>query len=309
MRSLAVLLPLMTASCGLAVASVDVQLVGMAPSTSTLLLGIDMGRVATSRSAGFVAAQLLADPDIASLMASGGFDIEQGMQQILFAGLGRQTAGDSRGVVIARGTFDPARLRAVARAKGAATRRYRGATILVQGTGDAALGLAFPETGIAVIGDLATVRSMLAPNAPSFSIDPRLRAQVNRISNARDDVWFATLLSGRFLGHQLASVIPQIQSSQALRAIERSSGGIQFAGHTVTINLDLIAGSAIAAQSLSGLLNVAGTLIGMSPNASGTSLVRTALHSVQVAADGATIHAKAELAETQVEEALALARN
>lgn len=302
MRLFVVGLPILLLASQAVFASVDSGLLAMAPAEATLLTGVDVTRTANSHLGAYMLRQMHSDQDFDKFIALTGFDPRRDLQQILFVGLGRQTGSDSRFAVLARGSFDPARLTGAAQAKGAVLTHYHGMPVLVQNSGKRAVGIAFPQADIVVVGDLETVHRVIAPEG-STGLDPKLTEQVNRIGSG-NDVWFATLLSGSFLGQQLGGAAPELQGAQALQSILESSGGLQF-GDALTVSLDVIARSPEDARSLSDLLHFAGNLLQMhSSSTAGSLLARSAVGTMQVTTDGSNLHASAALPEAQVEQAI-----
>jgi hypothetical protein len=292
-----------------AFASVDTGLLAMAPPESTLLVGIDVNRISSSPFGTFVLGQLQNDRDMGQFITMMGFDPRHDVQSILVAGLGRQTAGDSRYVVLARGSFDVARLGAMAQSNGSVSTQYHGTTVLVQHQGKNSTGLAFPQAGVVVFGDLATVHSVLAPDSvpvgSSMTLDPMLTEQANRVG-AGNDLWFATLLSGGFIDNQISGVAPQLKGSEALQSILQSAGGVQF-GDNVAVSLDLTARSPEDARSLSDLLHFAANIAQMHRSNGGdptAAFAVAALNRMQVNANGSHVQAVVALPESQLEAAM-----
>jgi len=286
-------------------ASIDGPLLAIAPPSSTVLAGIDVGRMAASRSGKYLLEQALADQDIAKLITMTGLNVRRDVQHILLVGMGSQSAPDSQHAAIVHGTFDSARLTSAGRARGASTTRYRGVTLLVQRSRNSASVVAFPRAGLLITGDLATVQTIIAFRPASDSLNPTLREQVKRIGSA-NDIWFATLLSGSFLGQQAGdALVPQLRNSEVLERISRSSGGLRF-DQRDELTLDLIARSSGDARFISGLLRVASSLAHLQIGGNtGFSLAETALRSMQISVEGATVHAISAMPDEQLERALA----
>lgn len=248
--------------------------------------------------------KIVDDQGLAKLVSSIGMNVRRDLRHLLLVGLGQQPTSESQTVVIAHGMFDPARLMSVARLRGAFVKRYGGFTMVVQGAGMTASAVAFPRPGVLVMGDLATVQAVLASEAHTGNIDVVLRDEVNQIS-PRNDVWFATTLSGSFLADAASDALPsQLRSSGALERISRSAGGLQF-GPNDKVTLDLFARSPGDARLLSGVLRVAGTLARLQFGAdAGLVLAETVLSSMQISVERSTVHALSTVPDGQVERAL-----
>jgi hypothetical protein len=304
MRLFVLSLPLVILASQAAFAAVDSTLISMAPAGSTILAEIDVKRAASSQSGGHMLTQTIEDQGLSKLTIAIGLSVQRDARQILLIGLGQQSGPDAPHGVIAHGAFDPARIVAAGRLNGASTKRYRGVTVLLQSTGKRVAAIAFPHSGILVMGDVTTVYAVIAQHSLATKIDAVLRDQVDRIGPA-NDVWFATILSGSFLTQQLGDALPSIlRNSEALQKIRQSSGGLKF-GPDDQVTLDLVAGSPGDARLISDLLRFGGSLahlqIGGNP---GLLLAESVLRSMHVNSDGSKVHATSVMPDSQLERAL-----
>ena len=288
-----------------AFASVDVTLLSTVPPSSTVLAGIDIERAERSRAGSYIVQQTIADQDIAKLTKITGLDVRRDVRHLLFVGLGQHSARESAHITLAEGTFDPTRLVATGRSRGASRQQYRGTALLVQGAGNTAFAIAFPRAGVLLFGDLTTVRSIPASQDVSVHINPALINEINRIGST-SDMWFATLLSGSFLGEQTGDTLPpQLRDSDFLASITQSSGSLRF-GQSDQMTLKLVARSVSDARMISGLLHVGGSLAHLAiGGSSGFSLAEKVLSSMQVTVQGTTVSATAAMPDDQLEQVLA----
>jgi hypothetical protein len=248
--------------------------------------------------------KIIDDQGLAKLVSSIGLNVRRDLRHLLLVGLGQQPTSESQSVVIAHGTFDSARLTAAGRSGRAPVTRYAGVTVLVQGAGRTASAVAFPRPGVLVMGDLATVQTVLASEAHSANSDAVLRDEVNQIGPG-NDVWFATTLSGSFLAQAAGDALPsQLRTSGVLERISRSAGGLQF-GQNDKVLLNLIARSPGDARLLSRVLRVAGTLARLQFGGdAGFVLAETVLSSMQISVERSTVHTVSTVPDGQVERAL-----
>jgi hypothetical protein len=305
MRIFVSALPLVLFASQTAFAGVDSTLVGMAPSASTILAGIDVVRAATSPSGVYILKQIVADQNLTKLVDFTGLDVRRDMRHMLIVGLGRQANLDSPDAVIADGTFNPSRLVAAARSRGAFIRQYQGLTIIVQGTGKTVAGISFPRPGVLIMGKLPAVETVLASAVFSASLDPSLQEQVSRIGST-NDFWYATILPGPSLIRQIGNVLPsQLRNSEALGAIIQSSGGLQF-GHPDKITLNLVERSTGDAQLLNALLRVASGVAQLQFGGDAALVVaESALSSMRVTDEGSMVQAMSSIPDAQLARALA----
>ena len=154
------------------------------------------------------------------------------------------------------------------------------------------------------MGNLRTVQAVLASGAHRGNIDAVLRDQVSQIG-PRNDVWFATTLSGSFLADTAGDALPsQVRTSGALERISRSAGGLQF-GQSDKVVLNLIARSPSDARLLSDVLRVAAAIARLQLRGNGgLVLAATVLTSIQLSVEHSTVHFVSTVPDAQLERAL-----
>ncbi len=286
---------------GLASASVDTGLLAMAPAETILLTSVDVSRTSTSPFGQYFLKRMNnEDEHFRQMINQTGFDPRRDLQQIVFAGLTRPGTPEGRFVLLARGTFDGARIANAATTHGAKViTDNSGNTIYLQGQQNHAFAFSFPDTGLAIMGDLASVQEVLAHRATASSLDPQLISFANEVGSS-NDVWFATLMSGAYLG--LNSPAPALTSAQALQSISQSAGGMQF-GDTVNMVFDANTKSAQDATSLADVIRFVGNMIQMqSGSDSRSAIAAEALQNMQVQTNGSSVHATAAITEDKLEQ-------
>jgi hypothetical protein len=287
----------------LAHASVDNGLLALAPPETLLLTGVDVSRTTASPFGQYLLTRInTEDTHFTQMIADTGFDPRRDLQQILFVGLSKPGASNSRFAILARGSFDPARIAAGAQKHGAkVTTDANGNTVYVQDNKGQSFAFAFPDGGLAVMGDPASVQQILvlAHSANATALDPQLVQFANQVGGS-NDFWFATLMSGAFLGSN--SPAPEFKNTPALQSILQSAGGIQF-GSTVNMVLDASTRSAQDATSLADVLRFVGNLIQMQAgNDPRSAIAAEALQNMQVQTNGANVHATVAITEEKLEQ-------
>lgn len=294
---------LLLGSAACVFASVDQELLAMAPPETTLLTGIDVPKVSNSPFGQHVLNGTGQDRRFHDLMTAAGFDPRRDLQQVLLAGVAGKNGPDSRFALLARGNFDVGKISGAARQKGLKVSTVNGITLLTSSTnGGKDMAFAFPHPGIAVTGDLPTVREILGGTSAG-SLDPELSRQVSEVGPG-NDIWFATLLSGNAIGNDLplgGGSNQQLFNTQLLRSIKQSSGGIQF-GSTVSMAIHLLTGSEADAQSVSDLLRFAGNMVQMKQGDDPhLQAIAAALNTMQLNTSGPRVNASLAMDERVLE--------
>jgi hypothetical protein len=287
-----------------AAAAVDQGLLALVPESTVLLTGIDAESTRSSEFGQYFLNRIdTEDPNFQKFTSETGFDPRRDLQTVLIAGFGpHQTQDRTKFAILARGMFDPNRIAAGLKAKGSFVRQsYGGTTLFVNSQkGDSAF--TFPDTGLAVMGDLATVKEIIDHRANPTTLDPGLLDRATK-AGAANDVWFASLLSGSFFGNhiELPGAGSQLKDSSALQSILQSSGGLRF-GHQVKLSLDATTRSPQDATSLTDVVRFMSSLVQMQrrndPNA---AIIASALDRMELQTNGADLHLGLSLSEQNLE--------
>ncbi len=286
-----------------AAAAVDQGLLALIPESAVLVTGVNADTMRNSDFGQFLLQRLNSDDaDLQKFVEQTGFDPRRDLQSFVFAGFGpHQTSHNQKFAILARGTFDANRIASSAKTAHSFMRQtYSGVPMFVQSDGDTAF--AFPDGDVAVMGDAGTVRQILDHRSTPTVLDPGLVQRINR-AGASNDLWFASLLSGAFLGNHMALPGPgaQIKDSAALQSILQSSGGIVF-GDQVQLSFDATTRSPEDAVSLTDIVRFVSSMVQTQrrsdPNA---AILASALDHMDLKAAGQDVHMGLSMSEKNLE--------
>ena len=297
MRHFSLLLSLFLTASLACFGAVDQSLLALAPAGTKLVASIDVKSAGSSEFGQYLLRRVDSeDKGFQDFIQQTGFDPRRDLENLIFISTGATDAGkDNRGVVLARGLFDTTRLRTMARGKGAAIESYQGTDLLINSRDKTAL--AFPETGIAVLGDVETVRSVIAHRSNPIPLDPKLARQIEAVGSA-NDVWFVSPSGAQFLEHAGA----QFQGAQALQSILQSSGGIRF-GETVRLSVDAITRSRQDADSLAAVARFLRNMVQtQSQNNPKMAILASSLNGMDIQVDGSSVHLSLSMSEKSLEQ-------
>jgi hypothetical protein len=192
------------------------------------------------------------------LVLATGFDPRQNLQEVLFASPGGNR--DASKLIIARGTFDIARITGLVKTTGAIVNNFQGVDVISapphpenssQGQPGA---LAFLDPTLAVAGDPDSVRDAISRRNSAAGLNPDLVQRIAELS-ASQDAWFVSLVPAA----ELAGRLPQAAGTtgalpqNTLRAISQASGGVKL-GDPVSAMLQVVAGTVQDASSLADVI-------------------------------------------------------
>ena len=168
-----------------------------------------------------------------------GFDPRTQLQEIVF-GANPATGQKHAGLIAARGVFNGPQIIAAAKNSGATTFLHNGVEVL-KGKSDNGCFAIFDGT-VAVAGDEDKVKGAIDKRTAGVTLDPKIAAKVTEVS-ARFDAWVVSQAPvSTFAGAAPNSQANNAMKSNALQAIQQTSGGVRF-GNIVEFNGEALTAS------------------------------------------------------------------
>jgi hypothetical protein len=285
----------------------DPELMSLLMPDARVVAGVNVDQARISPFGQFVLSQMpAADARFANFTAMTGFDPRRDLREVLMATVGRP---GQQGLVLARGTFDAARIFAAAQAAGHTIENYNGIQIVTGKEEALTHAVAFLGKSIAVAGDIDNVHGAIdRRNAASSSIDPALAAKVGQLSEMLD-VWsistvpLATVANPKLADNRLNGVL----SSDVMKAIQQTSGGVKF-GATVELSGQAVADSSQNATALADVVRFLANMLQINAPSSSVAGVTALVQSLNVQANGNTVSVAASIPEQELESILRAAR-
>jgi hypothetical protein len=205
-------------------------------------------------------------------------------------------SGEHKGLFLARGTFDAARITSAATDKGAATEAYAGVTIIEDPK--KTNGVAFLDNSLVVAGDLDSVKAAIDRQKVPTILAPALTVMVNQWSGSQDAWAISAVPLSQFHPPATAPNIPGINGQGTFQAIQSAAGGVKF-GTLVVVSAQVQADTAQNAQSMGDALKLLANLAMMQsqndPN------VAALAKSLTVNTSGTTLNVSVSLPEDQLQ--------
>ena len=276
----------------------DPQLLNLVMPDAEVLAGVNVDQAKTSPFGQYVLSLMQShDADMQKLIALTGFDPTRDVDELLAASNGTPNTG----LVLARGTFDAAKIAAAAVAGGGTTETYGSATI-IEGPKQTH-GVAFLNSGtVAVAGDLANVKAAIDRQTAPAPLAAAVIVQVNQWSGTTEDAWVITTVPPSSL-HPPSNApnVPGANGQGVFQTIQSVAGGVKF-GATVVITGQAIADNAQDATNTAGALQLLASLAQMQatqdPNAAQLAQALT------VTTQGSTVNVTLSLTEDQLQQIL-----
>jgi TonB family protein len=240
-------LHLLAAALGLtgSLFAADPGLLSLAPPDSQVMAGVNFEQVRLSPLGQDSLAQTgqLPDASMEKLLEAAGFDPRRDLRELLVSASGQPNGGSA--IFLVRGAFDVPKILEAAGSGGATIETYKGVSIIGNQQG----AMAFPDSTLAIAGDVAGVRAAIDRKSAPTVIGAALAAQVNELSST-EDAWFI-------------SMVPPAQLQPGLSAmggkLQQASGGVKL-GASVVVSLRAVSTTDQDAATLGDTLrSLAGT--------------------------------------------------
>jgi hypothetical protein len=291
-----------------AFASVDSGLIALIPANSKLIAGIDVDKCRTSEFGQYLLSKSQADDvHFEQFMTQTGFDPRRDLDSLIMASSSESSERNSPFAILARGTFDQAKITSLAVSKGAVAQTYQGVNLLVSKDHGQSVAFAFPDAGVAVMGDLDSIHQVIQNLTAPSTLDVDVTNRIDAAGSA-NDAWFVSAVGGAALGkHLSAEMGTQVSGQgQALQSIRAANGGVKF-GSVVAISVDASTRSEQDAASLSDVFRFMSSMIQMSGSKDPrTAIMAASLQNMQLRTDGDTVHVGFSMSEKNLEQMAAM---
>jgi hypothetical protein len=293
-----------TAFAGVFAASAaDPQLLSMVMPDAKVVAGVNVDSAKASPFGRYVLTQLQTNnTDLQQLIAFTGFDPTRDVDEVLVA-TPSAVGGKASGLVLARGTFDPA-LATLATTKGAVTEIYNGVTIIE--SPDQQAGIAFISPKYVAAGDITSVKAAIERVGSSPSLPAAVLSQVSQWSGA-EDAWVITTVplaalapAGTTTGGTTGASPMANPMAGVMQQIQQIAGGVKF-GSSVVGTAAIQADNAADATQLGNTLQFFVNLMQMQAQQKNPQAANLA-QAFSINAQGTTINVTITLPEAQFQQ-------
>jgi hypothetical protein len=291
----------------LALPAADPGLLQLVMPDAKVIAGLQVNQARNSLFGQYVLSHMQVDnAGFQKFAAQTGFDPRNDVSEIVMASNWKSDTAGNRWLVVARGTFNLAKIAGAAQANGGVVTTYQGVTLVTYAapsSPDVQNGIAFFDASTAALGDLDSVKAAIdrkKSNAPSGNTF----AKAQEVS-AKNDFWFVTLVPLS----EFSAVVPNSQISGAMQGnllagINQASGGIRF-GDTVLLSTEAVARSDKDAQALVDVVKFFAGLVQMNRQSNPEAgQVATLLDTLNCQAAGNVTTISLAIPEQQLEQML-----
>jgi hypothetical protein len=280
----------------------DQQLMGLLMPDAKVVAGINVDQAKNSPLGQYLLSHMQSGDDgLAKLNTMTGFDPRRDLSEVLMATLGKP---GQQGLVLARGSFDAPRILDAARLGGQSVETYKGVNILTGKDESLTHALAFLDGGIAIAGDMDSVKAAIDRRSNAGSIDAALAAKVDQLSKSLD-AWTVSIVPLAALANEKVpdTRLNGMLSSDVVKAIQQTSGGIKL-GAIIQISAEAVARSDKDATALADVVRFLGSMVQANAPAASAAAITSLVQSLDIKADGNTVKVALAIPEEQLESVL-----
>jgi hypothetical protein len=273
-------------ACAAGLAAADPALLSLIPKDPRMIAGVDLNRAKASPFGQRILAEIKEeDRNFQQLVESTGFDPRRDLREAILATDGK--TGENT-VILASGTFDPSKISAFLRAKGAAPSIYKGVELWADPKKANPDGsMAIVDSSLAIFGKDAAVRAAIDRRASSGSaLSAELEKRIAEWS--ANDAWIITTVPFTELGVNKDGqnrVMPAGLSSDAIRAV---GAGVRF-GKDFLVSGEALTRSDKDAQALADVFRFVVSMIRLNSDKPGASEALKVADTLQLGINGSAL--------------------
>jgi hypothetical protein len=286
----------------------DSSLLGLVMPDAKVVTGIEVSQSQATPFGQYVFSQIQLGADFDKITAATGFDPRRDLQEIIAATAAAdptQAPRTQSGLVLGRGSFQPAKLSTAAVLAGATTSTYKGFEILANSAGGKNGGVVFLDNSTVATGDIPSLKAAIDRRVAGVAFSGPL-AQKASAASASNDAWFATATPSTFLAGKLpGGNTGGINPVALLQSVVQTSGGVKFAATGATASIEAVTNTSQDAQALADVLRFLTSMVQMNRNSSAaTGRAASLADSATVTATGPVMRVTVMLPEQQLEQLL-----
>jgi hypothetical protein len=266
----------------------DTVMLGLVPPDARMVASLNVERARDSAFGQKILNEIKEeDSGFRQMVEQTGFDPRRDLRMVVMASTGKP--GPDNALVVARGTFDVARLQTLAETKGAVASAYRGFQIWTPASkdGKAAEGaFAFiPDSEIAIFGGASVVKAALdAKLAGGTKLPAPLAAKVADW-NGRTDAWFISTAALSEMGIGKTGDNAILPGGLTVDSIKEAAAGVRFVP-VLEVSGDVLTRSAQDATALADVMRLLASMIRMNATKPGAEVAVAIADTLKVSVNG-----------------------
>jgi len=219
----------------------DAGLLNLVMPEAKVIAGMDVARAKSSPFGQlFMKNMNLRDEDLVRFLALTGFDPARDVTEVVIASVDTNTSAGANSILLVRGNFDGARLRAALVRNGLSVLQVVTGVEMLAKKGEKG-AVAFVDASLAVAGDAAAVKAALERRAGGMGLPAATYAKAQDMSR-ENDVWMVTSLPVAQLAEKMPENAPGqlngMMKGDMFRSVEQASMGVKFAATMLHLTME-----------------------------------------------------------------------
>lgn len=219
----------------------DAGLLNLVMPEAKVIAGMDVARAKSSPFGQlFMKNMNLRDEDLVRFLALTGFDPARDVTEVVIASVDTNPSAGANSILLVRGNFDSARLRAALVRNGLSVLQVVTGVEMLAKKGEKG-AVAFVDASLAVAGDAAAVKAALERRAGGMGLPAATYAKAQDMSR-ENDVWMVTSLPVAQLAEKMPENAPGqlngMMKGDMFRSVEQASMGVKFAATMLHLTME-----------------------------------------------------------------------
>lgn len=289
----------------------DAGLLNLVMPEAKVIAGMDVARAKSSPFGQlFMKNMNLRDEDLVRFLALTGFDPARDVTEVVIASVDTNTSAGANSILLVRGNFDGARLRAALVRNGLSVLQVVTGVEMLAKKGEKG-AVAFVDASLAVAGDAAAVKAALERRAGGMGLPAATYAKAQDMSR-ENDVWMVTSLPVAQLAEKMPDSAPGqlngMMKGDMFRSVEQASMGVKFAATMLHLTMEAAVRSDKDATAMADVARFLAGMVQLNRDKPEVAGLAAAFDSMQLTTKARNVRLTMSMPQAEIEKLVKTAR-
>ncbi|MCA2967050.1 MAG: hypothetical protein INH43_00860 [Acidobacteriaceae bacterium] len=289
----------------------DAGLLNLVMPEAKAIAGMDVARAKSSPFGQlFMKNMNLRDEDLVRFLALTGFDPARDVTEVVIASVDTNTSAGANSILLVRGNFDGARLRAALVRNGLSVLQVVTGVEMLAKKGEKG-AVAFVDASLAVAGDAAAVKAALERRAGGMGLPAATYAKAQDMSR-ENDVWMVTSLPVAQLAEKMPDSAPGqlngMMKGDMFRSVEQASMGVKFAATMLHLTMEAAVRSDKDATAMADVARFLAGMVQLNRDKPEVAGLAAAFDSMQLTTKARNVRLTMSMPQAEIEKLVKAAR-
>ena len=289
----------------------DAGLLNLVMPEAKVIAGMDVARAKSSPFGQlFMKNMNLRDEDLVRFLALTGFDPARDVTEVVIASVDTNTSAGANSILLVRGNFDGARLRAALVRNGLSVLQVVTGVEMLAKKGEKG-AVAFVDASLAVAGEAAAVNAALERRAGGMGLPAATYAKAQDMSR-QNDVWMVTSLPVAQLAEKMPENAPGqlngMMKGDMFRSVEQASMGVKFAATMLHLTMEAAVRSDKDATAMADVARFLAGMVQLNRDKPEVAGLAAALDSMQLTTKARNVRLTMSMPQAEIEKLVKTAR-